>query len=85
MGGDVLEIKDGTLYINGEEDKTYFSGYIEDTMPPTVVPDDCFFVMGDNRNQSMDSRSGNVGPLTHNMVLGKALFVIWPPKDIGGL
>ncbi len=85
VGGDVLEIKDGTLYINGEEDKTYYSGYIEDTMSPTVVPDDCVFVMGDNRNQSMDSRYDTVGPLNKNMVLGKALFIIWPPKEIGGL
>jgi len=83
--GDVLEIKDGTLYINGQEDKTYFSGYIDHTMPPTVVPDDSIFVMGDNRNQSMDSRYDTVGPLNNNMVLGKALFVIWPPKEIGGL
>ncbi len=85
VAGDVLEVKDGTLYINGKEDKTYFSGYIEDTLPPTVVPDNCVFVMGDNRNQSMDSRFDTVGPIKNNMVLGKALFVIWPPKEIGGL
>ncbi len=83
--GDVLEIKDGTLYINGVEDKTYFSGYIEDAMPPTVVPDNSVFVMGDNRNQSMDSRFDSVGPLPEKKVLGKALFVIWPPEEIGGL
>lgn len=85
VGGDVLEVKDGSLYINDEEDKTYFSGYMEDTMEPFVVPDDSVFVMGDNRNQSMDSRYDTVGPLSNNMVLGKALFIIWPLKEIGGL
>lgn len=85
VAGDVLEVKDGSLYINGQEDKTYFSGYMDDTMAPTVVPEDCVFVMGDNRNQSMDSRFNTVGPLNDNMVLGKALFIIWPPGKINGL
>jgi signal peptidase I len=85
VGGDEIEIKDGTLYINGTADTTYFSGYIEDTMPKTVVPDDSVFVMGDNRNQSMDSRFDTVGPLDNDMVLGKALFIIWPLDQIRGL
>lgn len=85
VGGDVLEVKDGTLYINDVADTTYFSGYIEDALPRTVVPDGCVFVMGDNRNQSMDSRFDSVGPLKVQMVLGKALFIIWPPNQIRGL
>lgn len=85
VGGDTLEITDGTLYINGTEDRTYFSGYIEDTLEPTMVPDGCVFVMGDNRNQSMDSRFNAIGPLDDSKVLGKALFIVWPPKMIRGL
>ena len=85
VGGDTLEVKDGTLYINGVADTTYFAGYIEDALPLTVVPDGCVFVMGDNRNQSMDSRFDSVGPLKLNMVVGKAVFIIWPPGQIRGL
>ena len=85
VGGDLLEVTDGTLYINGKADTTYFSGYIEDSLPPTKVPEGCVFVMGDNRNQSMDSRFDSVGPLKDNMVLGKALFIIWPLDQIRGL
>lgn len=80
---DTLEVKDGVLYINGEADKTYFSDYIESTLPETVVPEGCVYVMGDNRNVSMDSRS--VGPLRTDMIMGKALFVIWPLDQIHGL
>lgn len=83
--GDLLEVKDGTLYINNKADTTYFQGYIEDGIPPTTVPEGCVFVMGDNRNQSMDSRFDSVGPLKDNMVLGKALFIIWPLDQIRGL
>ena len=85
VGGDLLEVRDGTLYINGTPDTTYFAGYIEDALAPTVVPDGCVFVMGDNRNQSMDSRFDTIGPLKDDMVLGKALLIIWPPNQIRGL
>ncbi len=85
VAGDRLEIKDGVLYVNGKEDKTYFSGYIEDPMPLTVVPEGCVFVMGDNRNQSMDSRFDSVGPLDDSMIIGKALFIVWPIDKIRGL
>jgi signal peptidase I len=81
--GDTLEIKDGILYINGEADKTYFSDYMNGTLPKTVVPEGCVYVMGDNRNVSVDSRS--VGPLQADMIMGKALFVIWPMDQIHGL
>lgn len=81
--GDTLEVKDGVLYINGEADKTYFSDYIQGTLPKTVVPDGCVYVMGDNRNVSVDSRS--VGPLTLDMIKGKALFVLWPLDQMHGL
>ncbi len=83
IAGDTLEIKDGVLYINGEADRTYFSQDTQKTFPKTVVPQGCVFVMGDNRNVSVDSRA--VGPLKLEMILGKALFVIWPPEKIHGL
>ena len=83
--GDTIEIRDGTLYINGAADTTYFSGYLEHSMEPVIVPEHSVFVMGDNRNASMDSTNGSIGPLPVNMILGKALFVIWPFDQIRGL
>ncbi len=83
--GDTIDIHDGTLYINNEPDSTYFSGYLEHDLDPVVVPEDSVFVMGDNRNASMDSTNSSIGPLPYDMILGKALFVIWPFDKIQGL
>lgn len=77
-GGDVIEISDGVLYINGEADYTYFQDQMND-FAPVVVPEGCVFVMGDNRNESLDSRM--IGPLTYDRIRGKAEFVIWPIMD----
>ena len=49
----------------------------------TVVPEGCYYVMGDNRNDSMDSRS--IGPIPEDDLIGKALFVIWPIGAIHSL
>lgn len=84
-GGDTIEIHDGTLYINGVADKTYYSGYLNAEMGPVVVPENSVFVMGDNRNASMDSTNSSIGALPDDMILGKALFVIWPFDKVQGL
>ena len=49
----------------------------------TIVPEGCCYVMGDNRNDSMDSRS--IGPIPEDDLIGKALFVIWPIGAIHSL
>ncbi len=85
MPGDRLRIKDGTLYINDTANYDYFDDVIRADMDQITVPDDCVFVMGDNRNQSRDSRDESVGPIPYEKVLGKALFVIWPLDQIHGL
>jgi signal peptidase I len=83
VGGDTIRIQNGKLYGNGEERSEYFKGVMKAGMEELTVPEGCVFVMGDNRNDSVDSRA--VGALPLSMVLGKALFVIWPVSDIGGL
>lgn len=83
--GDVLEIKDGVLYINGQANDDYYEGIMNTVLAPITVPEDAVFVMGDNRNHSMDSTNSSIGALGYDMILGKAVFVLWPVDMIHGL
>ena len=73
--GDTVEFRDGRLYVNGvmeeseQYDKVADPGIAEE---PIVVGQDEFFVLGDNRNNSEDSRSGNIGLVKRNQIEGKA-------------
>ena len=88
LPGDAIRIEDKTVYINGEplqEDYVYYppgsdgeegySDYRRDNMPEMVVPQDQFFVMGDNRDNSADSRFW--GTLPRELVKGRALIIYW--------
>lgn len=77
--GDRISISDGAIYLNGErlDESAYWSGYIEDSdMPEVTVPDKCLFVVGDNRNNSGDSR--HVGFIPYWQVKGKVRAVMTP-------
>lgn len=81
---DVIEIANGVLYLNGLPQKEH---YIKEAMladfPPYRIPPGHVFVMGDNRNNSDDSRYW--GPLPLKNVVGKAVLIFWPLQRQGAL
>lgn len=88
--GDVLTISNGDVYRNGNRiQEPYIMGGIEgDTngeLYNYVVPENFVFVMGDNREVSLDSRSEEVGPVRISDIMGKAFFRLYPLDQIGGI
>ena len=86
VGGDHVEIKDKKIFINGEHYEDPYGMYTDDgivpgytpprdNMKPLVVPDDAFFVLGDNRDGSSDSRFWGV--VEKRDVVGKAFMIYW--------
>jgi signal peptidase I len=80
--GDVVEVKSGSLFINGEQaDEPFTNEGAEYQFGPVVVPPGHVLVLGDNRNHSLD---GHIwGFLPKDNVIGRAVFVYWPPWRIG--
>ena len=90
MEGDVIDLKDGNVIINGEIlDEPYYSGDtgITDIMTeyPFTVSEGHIFVMGDNRPNSKDSRSTSLGEVPVEAIGGKAVVRLWPLSAIGAL
>ena len=80
--GDKIEVKKGNLYLNDIAQNNYISDRnINYSTGPYVVPEDSLWVMGDNRNNSMDSHIW--GFLPYEKVIGKAIFRYWPLNNIG--
>jgi signal peptidase I len=88
LPGETLEIRNNVVYIDGERlPEPYLTPDAKEhngDYPPTKIPDDALFVMGDNRGNSADSRFG-LGFVPLDQVIGKAFVIIWPPSDVGGL
>lgn len=89
LPGDEILIKNGFLHINGvrmEEDfingPTYGT-YSAPSYGPVLVPNDHYFVLGDNRRNSDDSRYPDVGFVPKKEFVGRALFIYWPLTQIG--
>jgi signal peptidase I len=83
LPGETWEMRSGHVYING---RRLTEPYVRedrrdpDTRPPEKIPEDSYWVMGDNRNQSCDSRVW--GPLPRANLIGKVFAVYWPPRRI---
>lgn len=78
--GDVIEIRDGRVFVNDQalEESAYIDASSQSDFSPTIVPPDHYFVMGDNRDASSDSRS--FGPVPRSLIIGRVWFR-WYPLD----
>lgn len=89
VGGDTVDIDfyKGTVSVNGQElDEPYVgtpTNLSYDIKFPLTVPEGKLFVLGDNRNDSLDSRSTDIGFINENKVLGKVVFRFYPFNKIG--
>src|SRR6266702_2096241 len=81
LPGETIEIQQGQVFINGKPIGEPYLNPIKDlsSYPPTKIPADRLFVMGDNRANSNDSRR-ELGLIPFDKVVGRAFVVIWPPS-----
>lgn len=81
--------EDGTVYVNNEAlDEPYISDKALgecDLEFPYQIPDSRYFLMGDHRSVSVDSRSSSVGCVAEEQIVGKITFCVWPLSDFGEL
>jgi len=85
----VVIAEDGTVYVNNEE---LVEPYVSDKALgecdlefPYQIPDSRYFLMGDHRSVSVDSRSSSVGCVAEEQIVGKITFCVWPLSDFGEL
>ena len=85
LPGDVITIKNGDVYVNGEaNDQNYtLDGFTSGNIDEMIVPDGELFVLGDNRLNSIDSRE--IGTQKIDDVKGVAFIRLWPPAAFGKL
>lgn len=86
LPGDDLRIDDGRVYVNGVRLKEPYvpRQYRDDrSLDEMVIPPEEYFVMGDHRSISSDSR--DFGPVPRKLIYGKASFIYWPAADVGAV
>ena len=91
VAGDVVNIdfEKGVVYVNGEALEEDYIDVLTTTkidfIGPQTFPDNCLFVMGDNRNASTDSRDKRIGMVDKRLVIGKVLLVVYPFNSFGSV
>jgi signal peptidase I len=84
LPGETVEIVDGKVYINDMLlEEPYITQAWHDTKPKVTIPPGEYFVMGDNRENSLDSRSSQVGLVPQDLIIGKAMVSYWPSSKFG--
>ena len=83
LPSEVVEIRGGQVYVNGQlvDESSYFKGAIGPDTPARRVLEGSYFVMGDNRLQSRDSRA--IGSVPRASIVGQVWLVYWPPGKFG--
>ena len=91
LPGEKVEIINKKIFVNDSELEEYYGIYDEKLLTqyenygPRQLDYDEYFVMGDNRNHSEDSRSSDVGAVNIDEIIGKACFRVWPFNSFGSL
>ncbi len=84
-----IDFENGIVYIDGEAlDEPYINAPTydqEDFVGPVTVPENCVFVMGDNRNDSTDSRRETIGCIDTRYIMGKVVFRLLPFSKAGAI
>ena len=84
LPGETVEIRDGKIYLNGSDEPledVQTKETMVESFGPYTVPENSYFVMGDNRNDSKDSRYWTNTFVTKDEILGKAIFRYWPISE----
>ena len=81
LPGEIIEYKDNKLYINDKEVEDPYPSQITGDIERQLIPENTYYVLGDNRTDSVDSRI--LGPIDKNKILGHATFIIYPFNRFG--
>lgn len=77
LPGEKIDIRNGTVFANGEKLKDSFVEDLSKDYGTYIVPQESYFVMGDNRNHSNDSRFWDNKYVENDMIMAKANYVLW--------